>query len=445
MERAKPNSCQRCRSEVQLGDRFCQECGLELAPAQASPRLARDTKREKKSAPPQESSPILDFAPPPRAADSAPPLRVEPVTRLNSPLLHAEIIDFSPSSFGNDKYSGLPKQGSSLIESNNGEAQLPPITPSRVNSLPTASISALTSRDTIAPTQESRSSVALLEPPPPPTRAYSPLLARHIPNAGPKSRQWLPGPLLDLLLSSLVLLSLTGIAICVSNEIARTNQRYQQIATRQAMKLLSKGDFKTATHRLAAIDAVYGTLTAEQMKLLSESLYQQGKLAFDTGAALEAKNLLNRVDASSARFAPARAMLVALSLPKVEAVTSPVKRKRSRPAPAAIPRELSQKPELSLPVLPEAASPPQNVETESAAADSSEADTTKFNNKPQAAPRCSEAEIAQYNRMLAGWFVTNRPKTPALKAPGDADASTETEPVDPPSFREWLLQSKPKF
>ncbi len=471
MDRAKANSCSRCGSEITLSDRFCQECGLDL------PGSAKVSRLEN----------TLDFTPPAKAVGSHPdsvdnrsasraPVRPEPA-KLHSPLLNSEVIDCTPTAIPGhllpDQRPRVQRPGAALTEFHNKQererlrSRLIPVQP---DSAPLPGPIASADQGELLQSAElpRAGGIATLEPESPtqvpPSRPYSTLLSRHASDNSP-STPGLPGPLLDLLQASIVLLTLTAIAFYVGQNISKWHRQSQTTATQQLEALVKQGQFTKATRKSEVIRQVAGNLNQAQADLMNEAYYQQAKLALDKGSRYEAQTFLHQIDSTSPRFNNAHSMLVLMSS-KIE-TTEEVVPKPRKPAVKWIRRVLSDKQDLSLPPLLSPASDPESAiprfaTTNSLAAETStEAPPDQAADSTKTAAHCSERDIAAYNRMLARWVSHNKmPEGPAKitasteeqTAPRQVQSEQEeasqtprTDPPDPPSFREWLKQGKPKF
>lgn len=443
MNKDKTSICSRCRSEVALTDKFCQECGLaRLAQpkAIADPRAALERAFTNSKTDQQIES--LDFTPAPRAADSAPPVQAEPVARLHSPLLHFGVIDCSPPPIGIDA--------------------LPPLLTKAEASALSDSVQRTAEAETAAMVSPGAKSapVALLDSPTPqaPARGYASLLNRQVLESKPLPVRFAGGPLFDLFSAATVLMTLTAIAWSVGSHIHQRAEIVRNAALTEIVHLVNAGDFKRGIAKLDALDAAGATLEGNQKKLLNESLYRAGANAFSEGNFFMSSNFLNRLESDSRQASQARAMLVAMNLKAADTPVEPIRvRKRIAKNTRSQTPLLNEKQELALPELPEpAVEPAASTEAVAEASTAVKSDSGNIEFSPPAAAettatvppapprapaaRCSEAEIAKYNKMLAKWFSTRK----TTSGPTDGNAGAP-ERKDPPSFREWLQQGKPSF
>ncbi|MBY0547819.1 MAG: hypothetical protein K2W95_11025 [Candidatus Obscuribacterales bacterium] len=453
MNNDKTSVCSRCRSEVALTDKFCQECGLaRLAQPKASenPRVTLERAFSGALADEQVVE-SLDFSPAPRAADSAPPV-VPPATvaRLHSPLLHLEVIDCSPPPIGIDALPAFRSKAETIAWGESDQRTV------------RGAVEGETAHD-VSPHAKLSSSntvtqVAVLDAPTA-SRAYAGLLNRQ---AERKSSPVLfsGGPLFDLLGAATVLMTLTAIAWSVGSHIHQRAETARNVALTEIVHIVNAGDYKRGIAKLDALAAAGATLEDNQKKLLNESLYRAGAAAFCEGNFAMASNFLNRLEPDSRQASQSRAMLVAMNLKSADTPVEPIKiRKRPMKPLRLQTSSLNEKQELALPELPEptsepiavpeaAAEPTTVIKSDSGSIEFSPSTEVTATEKPAAprppAARCSEAEIAKYNRMLAKWFASSKSRSDAAgSAEGSADAAAE--PRDPPSFREWLQQGKPTF
>ena len=437
-----------------LTDKFCQECGLArlVAPKSAgeNPRVALVS-----SSDPQQFE-SLDFTPAPRAADSAPAIQREPLTRLHSPLLHFDVIDCSPPPIGIDALPALQSKteiaGSQCsrpgADTASGATPAPEASPSRVGAW-SAHTDRTDEADRSFAVSPDTGAVAVLDAVSVSSRSYASLLDRHVDRRRPLSVRFAGGPLFDLFIASSVLLTLTAIAWSVGTHIHQRAEHSKSVALQNVVDAVNSGkDVKSALAKFDALDAAFVSLNKNQKKLLNESLYSAGAKAFAEGNFIIAGNFFHRLDLDSPQAAQSRAMLVLLNRKTTEEPLEPLPQ-RPRVSKRPKPRRLNEKQELALPEF----APPllQTGESEvvdaPAAAESGEAagdpaaGTEPVSLKsvaPKLPPpaRCSEADIAKYNKMLAQWFTAK--KSTAAVTDGE-------EASDPPSFRQWLQQGKPKF
>lgn len=398
MEYSEPERCTRCKCETNSNDKFCQECGLDLTKHRAVVQ--------------EPISNVLDFTPP-------------ATNKLHSPLLqqHTEILDFRPEQplpvrriqRPGAVLSDLhPRQERERIRNSFGSEQAN----NDQNAEPAGKgmVATLTRPETES------------APLPVRIRTNSPMLERHT-SASTTQVSIVPGPLIDLLQASLVMLTLTAIAYYIGQQIAVANKQARATAAKHAEKLVADGKFEAASNRLQHLHQTVGLLTREQLNLLNECRFKRGSEAAQMGQTSAAISLFRQIDASSPRFEAARRALVAMSTRPLPDITQTVpKRKRNWQARR---RPLSSQETLSLPVLPETEKPAEetdkNVPEEAPAPEQKEGVLKR-------PARCSEADIAAYNSMLGKWL------TRSSKVPAD-NGSKE----DPPSFRDWLQEGKPNF
>lgn len=440
-------NCGRCGGEISLSDRFCQECGqptkLSTRSTGSQPKgeTSPNVQPSHTSAGAPTADAAFDFSPPPRAADSAPPIQELPPQRLKSPLLHSEVIDFSPPPEGIDVLPRLPKAGATLVEFHNRDER--ERLSARVRESARGEHYATQASE--VPIQHETSNIAVLTRPA--TRQISALVTRSASSGVTAAPRFSGGPLMDLLSASAVMLTLTAVAWYVVSTITASNARLESSLVAEASKMVAVGNYGAAVEKLEKLEKVNVELTSDQQKLLNESLFQLGQQQFNAGKLAQASSYLNRIESDSARFSDARKLALVIGRREstdggAEPVVKPIKRPRKT---IALTRRLSDKAELSLPVLPELAEP--NVEAgvsspelenvtgqENSPSEPTVASETSTLKPAAPAPRCSEAEIAQYNRMLARWFA-------AKSSPKGGAA----EKSDPPSFRQWLTQGKPAF
>lgn len=449
MNKDKTSICSRCRSEVALTDKFCQECGLaRLAQPKAieNPRVALE--RAFASSKTDQQIEYLDFTPAPRAADSAPPVQAEPVARLHSPLLHFEVIDCSPPPIGIDALPTLLSKAEVTALSDSDQRT------TRVVEAEAADTASCRTKSAPVAVSDAPSTQA-------PARAYASLLNRQVVESKPLPVRFAGGPLFDLFGAATVLMTLTAIAWSVGSHIHQQAEIARNAALTEIVHIVNAGDFKRGIAKLDALDAAGATLEDNQKKLLNESLYRAGADAFSEGNFFMASNFLNRLESDSRQASQARAMLVAMNQKVADTPVEPIRvRKRIQKSIRPQPPVLNEKQELALPELPEptvepaaateaAAEAPTVVQSDSGNIEFSPPAATEATAtvKP-AAPRppvarCSEAEIAKYNRMLAKWFTSSKStsgKSSSTDGNGAAPGSG-----DPPSFREWLQQGKASF
>lgn len=470
MNSANRRSCSRCGLEVSSTDKFCQECGLSL-PFNVTPPPPQTFTGAN-----QQIYELLDFSPPaPEKVKNEVEPRSHPESkRLHSPLLDSQVIDCTPPAPGFLGRRGQ-RTGAALTDflDKDERAQLRSNWKQTTDQTPAA-----TGTDRQTTVSLSSTAVAAAAPPTEPSfynrspGFYDKQPIKRSDNFEKPS--FLPGPLLDLLRCSLVLVTLTAIAFCVGTRIFKSHQEAQLAATNQVGLLLKQGKFKEAHAKLATLSQVVGSLNKNQTQMLNECRFQQAGIALEQGSVAEARSLLMQVDTSSPRFARSRELLVLLN-------TKVVPQEEASPPKPVVPRRtrkyLSDKQNLELPEIPEvesaASESPKPPEAGTQASDgdgNAPAPQAPADETPQAAkeeekrvskpPRCSERDIAAYNRMLALWLSHNKMSkdtsakaTEGSLAPEGTIQSKSDEPPagvgtpspDPPSFREWLQQGKQKF
>lgn len=483
MENSRTSLCIRCRADIQPDDKFCQECGMQLS-----------TAGKKKRGYEQTGSAVLDFRPPGQdhrqpvqelfdldmspkspAPESEPDTTAAPrqqAPRLHSPLLDNDVIDCSPSAIPAQLLPDPPKvqrPGAALVEFHprrerdqlRSRSINPPDTDQSAATAATAGSGAV--------------AVAEVQKTQPRLREYAVLLSQHAESRANRPIPGIPGPLKDLFQASIVLLTLTAIATYFGVHLSKNCLQQRKIATKQLNDLVHEGKLSQASAKAEAIRQATGGLDQRQSELLNEARYQQATDSLEKGQLAKAQSLLSQIEPSSARFSKSREILVFLNTPDHQ-IWRPESPRPTTHRERAKRRALSDKENLSLPELPEpvslsteatttpvgdqpSAGEPENQTV--ADAPSGDQAPKPAAEAPAAKPKCSERDIARYNRMLATWILHNKVDAKQTQKVSPANSSgrvqseqtsaitgesdKNTSPIDPPSFREWLQQGKPKF
>ena len=223
----------------------------------------------------------------------------------------------------------------------------------------------------------------------------------------------------------------------------KTDTSKEQLHARQVQEKVKaaamKEDYESIHKQLAQlISTGESDLVERQQALFDEAAFRLGQKELAASNAAKAVDYLKQISVDSDHYVRAREMIFQFATPSqdnqsavLEVPRTPRRRQAQTNETAVQSRPISENQVLSIPELPELENLSTAENNKEDAAEPAEAQVTEGRQKVSVR-KFSESEISQYNRQLAEYFARHSKRT-------------KDEPLDAPSFREWIKQGKPAF
>lgn len=419
--------CRRCGSEVLAQDSFCQECGLTQANVKDRVTLT----------PEPGTAGFSDYDWPTMDAD---PLSAAPVDNPAISNLFGQTYDFS--NYQLDLSESKELLASAELAANESEqAQLSTAEP--------AGITRSANEIETAKTDSTESTLKHVH------KLHSPLFdepdkfSKPVDNGLGMRGGWLMVLLDNAIVIAIVcfavVLALFAVKLYQKTEAAKATQHARMISDK--VKAAALRDDYHGIHKQLGILMADGKsdLVERQQALFDEAVFRLGQKELEAGNTVKAVDYFKQVSVDSDHYVRAREMIFQHVSPAqqevaVEETPKPRSRRFRADADAGLTTNapsntnavrqilLNESPVLSIPEIPEIEKY-NNSGNQGIAEDGSAQEPVA----KSPSPKFSESEISQYNRLLAEYFSKHGKR------------SSDDEPADVPSFREWLKQGKPGF
>lgn len=222
------------------------------------------------------------------------------------------------------------------------------------------------------------------------------------------------------------------------NDTSKEQQHAQQVQDKVKAAAM-KEDYESIHKQLAQlISTGESDLVERQQALFDEAVFRLGEKELAAGNAAKAVDYLKQISVDSDHYVRAREMIFQFATPSradlspvLEVPRTPRRRLAQTNEAATQSRPISESQVLSIPELPELENLSTTENNKEDAAEPADAQSTEGTQKVPVR-KFSESEISQYNRQLAEYFARHSKRT-------------KDEPLEAPSFREWIKQGKPAF
>lgn len=489
--------CRRCSTESVIGDRFCQECGFELKPAENS--------NEGKA--PQKGT-RFDFSPSGVNKYEWPALEDDPAENqpkaFSTPAFERKFSRykdkqvFGPGEFDPNKIDAeadaaeaadfVGEQAFTSTSSAEGsissaeasaaialnviaetlQAEIPVNEPetARSSATPVVEIQEIAAQtpsegsgaaspvmaEQNRPAESSEEQIDTAEASI--QKLHSPLLAKA--ETKTKDSSGMRGGIHVVLMDAGAIIAVLAFAGALGFWGYNSYQSSQKVAKEKlaaSAQISSQKDEYAATYKsLFALNIISPNgLDDKQQAAFDEAAYRLGQKAMDAGQKVEAEEYFKNVSLSSQHYVRAQEILFRMNAPVTEEQPLPLK----QPAPAARPVEavssqqpsLSENRVLSIPEIPEISNPSKQAKDDDEAATGAESssptsgETGSAGAEGTAAPETAPAEapIPKFSESEVSKY-NHMLGSYFSKHQGQHETGTE-----PPSFKEWIRQGKPAF